>query len=52
MKDEIEFVGDVDDDAVVPLLLLSSLERDIADPSTSEPSSLPDADAPPFKDTL
>ena len=52
MKDEIEFVGDVDDDAVVPLLLLSSLERDIADPSTSEPSSLPDADAPPFKDTF
>ncbi len=46
MKDEIEFVGDVDDDDDgVPLLLLSSLERDIADPSISEPSS-------PFKDTF
>tara|TARA_X000000368_G_scaffold387840_1_gene348891 strand:- start:219 stop:356 length:138 start_codon:yes stop_codon:yes gene_type:complete len=45
MKDEIEFVGDVDDDDGVPLLLLSSLERDIADPSISEPSS-------PFKDTF
>jgi hypothetical protein len=50
MKDEIEFVGDVDDDGVP--LLLSSLERDIADPSTSEPSSLPDDVAPPFKDTF
>jgi|TARA_B100000073_G_scaffold283941_1_gene245089 hypothetical protein len=46
MKDEIEFVGDVDDDDDgVPLLLLSFLERDIADPSISEPSS-------PFKDTF
>ena len=40
------FIGDVDDDDDgVPLLLLSSLERDIADPSISEPSS-------PFKDTF